>query len=125
MVKLRKLHKPLVSLRVSSTILHDNDLISAQVVHHFMIAFTRDTTISNTGLVEKIIPQLVTNDENLMLSALPSVEEITATVKSMDAYSAPGPDGIGGIFFHHFWEVISSDVINAVQSFFLPAYRLV
>ncbi|KAK9949447.1 hypothetical protein M0R45_004967 [Rubus argutus] len=118
MVKIRKLHRPLVSLRVGSIVLHDNDLISAQVVQHFKQAFTQDTSISNTGLVEKIIPHLVTNDENLMLLALPSVEEITTTVKSMDAYSSPGPDGFGGIFFHHCWDVISTDVINAVQSFF-------
>ncbi|KAK9949445.1 hypothetical protein M0R45_004967 [Rubus argutus] len=129
MVKIRKLHRPLVSLRVGSIVLHDNDLISAQVVQHFKQAFTQDTSISNTGLVEKIIPHLVTNDENLMLLALPSVEEITTTVKSMDAYSSPGPDGFGGIFFHHCWDVISTDVINAVQSFFRdlcsrPAYRL-
>ncbi|KAK9928747.1 hypothetical protein M0R45_025867 [Rubus argutus] len=124
MVKIRKLHRPLVSLRVGSIILHDNELISAQVVQQFKKAFTQDTSISNIGLVEKIIPHLVTNDENLMLLALPSMEEITTTVKSMDAYSSPGPDGFGGIFFHHCWDVISNDVINAVQSFFRSGFVL-
>ncbi|KAK9906168.1 hypothetical protein M0R45_002827 [Rubus argutus] len=122
MVKLHKLKTPLVSLTVGSVVLHDKNLISAQVVQHFQKAFTKDPAIIHTGLVEEVIPHLVTQDENLMLSALPSLDEITATVKAMDGFSAPGLDGFSGSFYHYCWDVISNDVVSAVQSFFQSGF---
>ncbi|KAK9941648.1 hypothetical protein M0R45_007349 [Rubus argutus] len=40
----------------------------------------------------------------------------------MDGFTAPGPDGFGGIFFHRYWDVVSVDVIAAVQSFFQSGF---
>lgn len=115
MIKIRRLHIPLVSLRVWQIIFHDRDIIADQVVQHFHKAFTRDPSIVNTGLVERIIPRLVTDEKNLLLSTMPTAEEITKTVKMMDEYvSAPGPDGFSGSSFHHCWEVVFGDVISAV-----------
>lgn len=68
--------------------------------------------------MERVIPKLVTDAENSILLAIPTQEEIYATVKAMDGFSAPGPDGFGGCFFTHCWSVIASDVTLAIQSFF-------
>lgn len=38
--------------------------------------FTADNNVVNTGLVERVIPQLVSVDDNLALNVLPSEEEI-------------------------------------------------
>ncbi|KAK6158949.1 hypothetical protein DH2020_006263 [Rehmannia glutinosa] len=35
----------------------------------------------------------------------------------MDSDSSPGPDGFNGIFYRHFWDVISVEVTVAVRSF--------
>ncbi|XP_068498573.1 uncharacterized protein [Phaseolus vulgaris] len=45
------------------------------------------------------IPAMVSSEENMI-------------------NSAPGPDGFGGVFYHSCWEIIGTDVCNAVQQIF-------
>ncbi|XP_024178170.1 uncharacterized protein LOC112184116 [Rosa chinensis] len=118
LVKIRRVHKSLTSIKVGSKVFHGQDQIAQQVVHHFETLFIRDSTINDTGLVNRIIPVLVTEAENLSLTARPTVEEIHEAVLNLDGSSAPGPDGFGGIFFQQCWEVVALDVIAAVNSFF-------
>ena len=73
----------------------------------------------NTGLVERVIPQLVSVDDNLALTVLPSEEEIFKTICSMDSFSSPGLDGFGGCFFVNCWSIVGPEVVSAVRSFFL------
>ncbi|GAU38423.1 hypothetical protein TSUD_396030 [Trifolium subterraneum] len=55
---------------------------------------------------------------------LPSHQEVKAVVFALNRDSAPGPDGFGALFFHHFWDIVSSDVINAVFEFFTSSWIL-
>ena len=64
------------------------------------------------------IPELVTVEDNLMLCAIPTEEEIKAAVFSIEADNAPGPDGFSAAFFINCWEVVASDIILAVKAFF-------
>lgn len=66
------------------------------------------------------MPELITDRVNNMLTMLPSHEEITNAVFSLNKSSAPGPDGFGAIFFQTYWEIIKHDVFRAVLQFFLP-----
>jgi hypothetical protein len=36
----------------------------------------------------------------------------------MNVDGAPGPDGFGGHFFQHFWDIVAADVVSSVQEFF-------
>lgn len=81
--------------------------------------FTADAKVVNTGLVERVIPSLVTVEDNILLTSIPSKEEIFGVVKSVDSLSSPGPNGFGGIFFLHCWSMVGHEVVQAVQSFFL------
>ncbi|KAL6146659.1 hypothetical protein ACLB2K_057337 [Fragaria x ananassa] len=62
--------------------------------------------------------------ENCCLLAIPSVEEIKNAVFSMNADSAPGPDGYSGHFFQVCWDFVGLDVVHAVTSFFQTGYIL-
>ncbi|PRQ24992.1 putative RNA-directed DNA polymerase [Rosa chinensis] len=124
LVKIRRVHKSLTSIKVGSQVFHGQDQISQQVVHHFEALFRRDSTITDTGLVNRTIPALVTEAENLSLTTRPTVEEIHEAVLNLDGSSAPGPDGFGGIFFQQCWEVVALDVIAAVTSFFVNGFIL-
>lgn len=53
----------------------------------------------NTGLVERVIPSLVTAEDNLLVTSIPAQDEIFGVVKAMDSLSSAGPDSFGGIFF--------------------------
>ncbi|CAL9013025.1 unnamed protein product [Prunus brigantina] len=79
--------------------------------------FTADAEVVNTGLVERVIPSLVTAGDNMLLTSIPSQEEIFGVVKSMDSLSSPGPDGFGGIFFLHCWSVVvpGADTVSQLR----------
>lgn len=59
-----------------------------------------------------------------MLTIIPNPEEIYNVVINLKVDSAPGPYGFGGIFFHKYWKIIKSDVIQAVTQFFLQDWML-
>nr|XP_009598929.1 uncharacterized protein LOC104094661 [Nicotiana tomentosiformis] len=62
------------------------------------------------------IERCITDDDNSRISTIPTVQEVTDTVLSIDANSSPGPDGLSGIFYQKCWDVISEDVHNAVKA---------
>jgi hypothetical protein len=79
-------------------------------------------------LAEEVIPKLITDDVNALMTILPSHQEIKAAVFALNKDSAPGPDGFSAFFFQQYWDIVNSDVINAVLEFFttswiLPSYN--
>ncbi|XP_049364527.1 uncharacterized protein LOC125829333 [Solanum verrucosum] len=47
------------------------------------------------------IPRMVTEEQNQTLHQMPTQEELTQVVFSMNPNSAAGPDGFGGKFYQH------------------------
>ncbi|MGM2927280.1 hypothetical protein, partial [Bacillus cereus group sp. BC72] len=78
-----------------------DDPISIQdhIVGYYTNLFARTNFSSDTGLISRVIPSLVTDEENDILTKVPTEEEILSAVKLMDLSSAPGPDGFNGQFF--------------------------
>ena len=59
------------------------------------------------------------NQHDLSDLELPfSQEEIKNTIYSMPSDKAPGPDGFTGAFFKACWEIITDDVMAAMNSLF-------
>lgn len=50
------------------------------------------------GLVDRVVPQLVTGEENDMLLAVMSKDEVKQTVFAMIPHSPLGPDGFTRLF---------------------------
>ena len=50
-------------------------------------------------MVEEVIPSVITDRINNMLTSLPNPDEIKSAVFSLNHDSAPGPDGFGALFF--------------------------
>lgn len=88
----------------------------------FWIFFTNlyasDNCCQPNDLIEKVIPDLVTLEDNFMLTILPTLEEVKAVVFDLNGDSALGPNGFGGSFYQAFWNVIGHDVHNSVLQFF-------
>uniref|UniRef100_A0A2N9FR65 Reverse transcriptase domain-containing protein n=1 Tax=Fagus sylvatica TaxID=28930 RepID=A0A2N9FR65_FAGSY len=72
------------------------------------------------GLIQPCIEEL----ENERLCRVPSVEEIKGTVWEMNPWKAPGPNGMPGVFYQTYWEVVGNDIIAAVQNFFSSGVML-
>jgi hypothetical protein len=69
----------------------------------------------------------ISNEENNILTADYSVEEVHEAIAQMEHNKAPGPDGFPAEFYQHFWEVIKVDLMAlfaCFQSWTLPLYKL-
>jgi hypothetical protein len=60
---------------------------------------------------------MVTREENQILEADFTEEEIFKVIKDSYAEGASGPDGFSFLFYHKFWSVIKIDLIKVVQGF--------
>ena len=70
-------------------------------------------------MVEDIIPSLVNDQTNNVLTTIPSAKEIQDAVFALNKEGSPGPYWLGDIFFHTYWNIIKEDVINVVLEFLL------
>ncbi|XP_050376328.1 uncharacterized protein LOC126793750 [Argentina anserina] len=102
MVKVRHLKQSLSTMRDRNSIIDDPKEINDHVVNYFNGLFTSDSFIRDTGLVSQVIHNLVTTEDNAILTAISTSEEIFQTMCSMDHNSSPSPDDFGGIFFMKF-----------------------
>jgi hypothetical protein len=59
----------------------------------------------------------VTVDENKMLEASFTEEEIKTDIYESYVEGAPGPDDFSFLFYHHFWDLIKTDFMNLVKDF--------
>ncbi|MCH85515.1 RNA-directed DNA polymerase (Reverse transcriptase), partial [Trifolium medium] len=75
-------------------------------------------------LADEVIPKLITEDVNALITLLPSHQEITTAVFALNKDSASGPDGFGAFFFQHYWDCVKFDVYNAVLEFFSTSWIL-
>jgi hypothetical protein len=99
--KIRNLSSLITTMRNGDITLNDPELISAHVVNHFKNIFTNNSNITHNGLIEEVVPKLITDRINNMLIMLPTREEISKVVFDLNKDSAPGPDDFGAIFFKH------------------------
>ena len=67
------------------------------------------------------IPQ-VSDEENSLLSAPYSEDEVKKAVFQMEHNKAPGPDGFPAEFYQNFWDIIRSDLLDLFS--FLHAGQL-
>ncbi|XP_070036889.1 uncharacterized protein [Nicotiana tomentosiformis] len=59
--------------------------------------------------------KVINNEDNDLLEANPTMEEVKDAFFSLSADSAPGPDGISGKFYHHCWDIISADLFDMIR----------
>lgn len=62
--------------------------------------------------------RLVTNQYNQKLTAPIRTQEIEDATFHMEGAKAPSPDGFPSLFYHQYWDVIGSDIIHEVKTFF-------
>jgi len=105
-------------MRNGDITLNEPDLVVTHVVNHFTNSFTNNIDTNQNNLIEEVVPELITDRVNHMLTMLPSHEEISNAVFALNKNSAPGPDGFGAIFFQTYWEIIKHDVFRVVLQFF-------
>lgn len=96
--------------------------IETHVLEYFTNICSANIQYEENDLPNRLIPQLVTNAENDMLTALPLHTKIKNAVFDLHGDAAPGPDGYSGHFYPFFWHIVGEDVVKSTQHFFLHNY---
>jgi hypothetical protein len=120
--KIKTLSKTITSLQDGDLVLIEPEHISNHVVSFYKNLFCTNLVLQEPLLAEEAIPKLITYDINALLTPLPSIQEIKAAVYALNKDSAPGPDGFGAFFFHHYWDTVKTDLSNAVLQFFTTSW---
>lgn len=80
--------------------------------------FTAENNVVNTGLVERVIPQLVSVDDNLALTVVPSEEEIFKQFVQWILLVRLARTVLEVVFFVNCGNIVCPEVVNVVRSFF-------
>ncbi|KAE9619300.1 putative RNA-directed DNA polymerase [Lupinus albus] len=105
-------------------ILTSQEDIGTHVLNYFTDLFASTNNIYHNNLIQVVIPRLVSDSENNMLTIIPTDDEIKSAVFAMNGDGAPGPDGFGGCFYQSFWDIVGQDVCNSIRQFFSPGWLL-
>ena len=79
--------------------------------------FASDSYCVHNNLIGEMIPHLVTNQDNDMLTAMPSLDGVRYVVFGMNNDVTPSPDGYGTHFYQTYWNIVASDVYNSTLAF--------
>jgi hypothetical protein len=112
--KLKNSTKLISSLGDGDNLLTDPTLIANHVVNFYNNLFATNHLLQDFSLVDEVIPELINDNVNALLTMIPNSEEIKSVVFGLNSDGAPGPDGFGAFFFQRYWEIIKFDVENAV-----------
>jgi len=107
--------------------LYEPEKITTHITNHFHNLFSTNGVVHDLqvdNLTEGIIPNLITNEINNVLTMLPSPAEIYKAVMAMNKNGAPGRDGFGGTFYQNYWDIVKVDMIKAVLEFFTKDWLL-
>jgi len=122
--KIKSTSKLITSLQNGEQVLVDPSEISNHVVDYYKNLFCTNFVLQEQLLAEEVIPQVISDETNVVLTMLPSHMEIKAAVFALNRDSSPGPDGFGAFFFQFFWNIIKEDVCKAVLEFFTSGWIL-
>ncbi|KAF9623360.1 hypothetical protein IFM89_000849 [Coptis chinensis] len=87
------------------------------LLRHYSEKFKRVEHDIDWDLIHTM-PHIISEADNVALTALPTAQEIKAVVFLLNADSSPGPGGFTGFFFHHCWDIVEYDVVRAIRYFF-------
>ncbi|XP_075087558.1 uncharacterized protein LOC107813948 [Nicotiana tabacum] len=99
--------------------IEDQEQLATAAVDFYQRKFTNEGVAFEFSLLNNV-PSMVTMDQNLELSRLPTIEEVRAVVFELSGESASGPDGFTGLFYQTCWDVIGADLHNMIGDF-LPS----
>ncbi|KAF9595521.1 hypothetical protein IFM89_000609 [Coptis chinensis] len=81
-------------------IMDSQEDIGEFLIKHYSEKFKRVEHDINWDLIHSM-PHIISEVDNVALSALRTAQEIKAAVFLLNANSSPGLDGFTGFFFHH------------------------
>lgn len=116
--KIRYASKSMSVLKDGEFIIDEQGGIEQHVLNFFSTLYASNNDCVPNDLISRGVLSMVTDANNDILTGTLSPEEIKLAIFSMNGDGALGPDGSGGCFYQHFWDIIGQDVCNSVSQFF-------
>ena len=107
--KIKNKTKVVSSLRNDEEIVTDPNIISNHIVNYYSNLFSTNSFLQDDSLVEEVIPSLIDENTNNLLTMIPTEDEIKSTVFGKNGEGAPGPDGFGACFFQNYWSIVHKE----------------
>ncbi|XP_010468497.1 PREDICTED: uncharacterized protein LOC104748579 [Camelina sativa] len=117
-VKGNREYKRLEQLRDSNGVLKKTEAAKGEVASDCFNHLFKSSNPQSFNQWFSGFPARVSEEMNQSLIEKVSAEEIKEVVFSIDPSSAPGPDGMTGLFFQKYWEIVGPQVIKEIQIFF-------
>ncbi|XP_019242008.1 PREDICTED: uncharacterized protein LOC109222052 [Nicotiana attenuata] len=97
--------------------IEDQEQLATAAVDFYHEQFTNEGDASDFSVLNNV-PSIVTMEQNLELSRLPTIKEVRTTIFELSGESATGPDGFTGLFYQTCWDVIVANIHNMVLHFY-------
>ncbi|KAJ9536540.1 hypothetical protein OSB04_un000292, partial [Centaurea solstitialis] len=103
--------------RADGTYVYDDEVVNAFLDHFISIIGTEDPLVSPEMYLDMFTTRLVLGDALHMVRPIED-KEIRDAIFDIGNEKAPGSDGFSSKFYKAAWEVVGSDVLCAIHSFF-------
>uniref|UniRef100_A0A2N9F3J3 RNase H type-1 domain-containing protein n=1 Tax=Fagus sylvatica TaxID=28930 RepID=A0A2N9F3J3_FAGSY len=74
--------------------------------------------------LDVLIQPCISTEENDEITRIPSEDEIKKIIFDMNPLKTPGPDGMPGFFYRHYWNIVGKQLVAATQNFFRDGWML-
>lgn len=99
-----------------------NDIANCLKAHFVSMSRTSKPPPANN--YHDFISPCISDDDNAMLIAMPTSDEIKSVIFDMKPCTTPGPDGFSPDFYQIMWDTVGVDIVKVVQSFFHSGHIL-
>ncbi|KAJ0871216.1 putative RNA-directed DNA polymerase [Helianthus annuus] len=117
MLKCRNARSTIQSIQDVAGNRFEGDSVPIALVQHYEKFLGQEDHVSSINMEELGINMLNTNEASAMVRHV-SREEVKSAMFSIAENKAPGPDGYTSAFFKSAWDIVGSEVTNAVLDFF-------
>lgn len=115
-IRIRRRHNNILALRCGDAWVEGVQEIKETVTNHFQEIYS--DSFSNRPRLDGLHFNQISAEDNLMLAASFSEEEIREAVWSCDGGKSPGPDGFNFNFIKSCWDFLHKEVCDLVQEFY-------
>jgi hypothetical protein len=85
--------------------------------------FSSSAPPNDTEMLNLFDP-IITTEDNLLICAIPTKEEVVQGLSSLGSSKAPGPDGFIALFYKKYWSVVKEEVLGCIFNFFQNYFLL-
>lgn len=105
LTKIRYASKAMSMLKVGDSIIDSPNDIVQHVLNFYSNLYVVPNNCQSNDLISRVVPNLVSQEDNRILTMMPSKDEIKKAVFDMNGEGAPGPEGFGGCFYQTYWDI--------------------